>query len=270
LRVWRAGARWRRFSGDGRSLNSPCRQSRSAGGSGLVSGRSKCFRSQRRPAPMELLSRTASAADAAWAMLPHRSRAEHLAFEPPASAQRTYRHKYYQGGGIRPITVIGPCEGRQRRSPLKLCSRQIAPGCSPRGSRLTASRRSIRSGCLLRPASDPPAISQDERVAERQFDVHGPNVHESRGLDAAAPGRADDSREGYAVGPDLCAHRDCVRSPSLAEIPLSGAVIELEAWWIASPFRSISMAHQRDVPAWPRRLRRQRRRGGSWSFGKAR
>src|SRR5215208_7232840 len=57
LRVSRAGARWRRFSSDGRSSNSPCRESRFAGGSGPVSGPSKCFRSQRRPAPIELLRR---------------------------------------------------------------------------------------------------------------------------------------------------------------------------------------------------------------------
>jgi cytochrome P450 len=61
LRAWRAGARWRRFSSDGRSSNSPFRQSQSVGGSGLVSGRSKCFRSQRRPASMELLSRPSPA-----------------------------------------------------------------------------------------------------------------------------------------------------------------------------------------------------------------
>jgi hypothetical protein len=107
-------------------------------------------------------------------------------------------------------------------------------------------------------------ISQHESVAKSWLDVHGPKIHQFCRFNAAAPGRTNDCREGYAVRPDLCAHSDCVRAPSLAEIPLSGAVIELEAWWIAGSARSISMTHQRDVSAFAQGLpsdRRVRRRG---------
>src|SRR5215203_5644202 len=109
-----------------------------------------------------------------------------------------------------------------------------------------------------------PSISQHESVAKRRLDVDGPEIHQFCRFNAAAPWRADDSREGYAFRPDLCAHSDCLRAPSLAEIPLSGAVIELEACWIAGYAWSISMTHQRDVPAFAQGLprdRRVRRRG---------
>src|SRR5215203_1227227 len=76
-------------------------------------------------------------------------------------------------------------------------------------------------------------ISEHESVAKRWLDVDGPEIHQFCRLNAAAPGRAKDSREGYAVRPDLCAHSDGVHAPSLAEIPLSGAVIELETCRIA-------------------------------------
>ena len=52
--------------------------------------------------------------------------------------------------------------------------------------------------------------------------------------------------------------------PLSLEIPLSGAVVELEACWIAGSARSITMAHQRDVPAFAQGVpsgRRVRRRG---------
>jgi hypothetical protein len=38
--------------------------------------------------------------------------------------------------------------------------------------------------------------SQHESVAKRWLDVHGPEIHQFCRLNAAAPGRANDSREG--------------------------------------------------------------------------
>src|SRR5215203_2886085 len=112
-----------------------------------------------------------------------------------------------------------------------------------------------------------PSISQHESVAKRRLDVDGPEIHQFCRFNAAAPWRADDSREGYAFRPDLYAHSDCVRAPSLAEIPLSGAVIELEACWIAGSAWSISMAHQRDVPAFTQGLPSDRRVRGRGRYG---
>src|SRR5215218_9927037 len=73
-----------------------------------------------------------------------------------------------------------------------------------------------------------PSISQHESVAKRRLDVDGPEIHQFCRFNAAAPWRADDSREGYAFRPDLCAQSDCLRAPSLAEIPLSGASSSLK------------------------------------------
>src|SRR5215204_3028076 len=103
---------------------------------------------------------------------------------------------------------------------------------------LSSSRRSLNTKALLNAGS----MST------------GPEMHQFCRLNAAAPGRADDSREGYAVRPDLCADSDCIRATSPAEIPLSRAVIELEAYRIASPARSIGVTHQRNVPAFAQGL----------------
>src|SRR5215216_5350434 len=100
-----------------------------------------------------------------------------------------------------------------------------------------------------------PPISQHESVAKRRLDVHGPEIHQFCRLNAAAPGRADDSREGYAVRPDLCAHSDCVRAPSLAEIPLmeqssslkpagSPAPPGASAWRISATYPPLRRASQ--------------------------
>src|SRR5215218_8776569 len=48
-----------------------------------------------------------------------------------------------------------------------------------------------------------PSISQHESVAKRRLDVDGPEIHQFCRFNAAAPWRADDSREGYAFRPDL-------------------------------------------------------------------